>query len=230
MRATPDSDVLLIDEIAAATRRLGSLGSVPAYGVKLYARGLGAAERIALRTLRARLDAVAPVADLPRASDNGRFDSTSPAQLMADLLDRLITQDLELSTASAHVAILRQLVPDEARIIAALATGPPAPLVNVLSRTSGEPILENASLIGRMAAVTRPSQTPSYVSHLLALGLVEAGPEDRSSKEQYELLMADRDVRAALKQGELSKLPARTVRRTLVLSADGLALWEATQQ
>jgi hypothetical protein len=41
--------------------------------------------------------------------------------------------------------------------------------------------------------------------------------------------MADRAVRAALKEGELSKLPARVLRRTLVLSDRGRALWDATR-
>jgi hypothetical protein len=102
--------------------------------------------------------------------------------------------------------------------------------VHVLPRAGGDRILENASLVGRTAALTLPSMTPMYVTHLRQLGLVETGPEDPGNKQGYEMLMADKDVRAALKEGELSKLPARTVRRTLVLTPRGHALWDATRQ
>lgn len=146
---------------------------------------------------------------------------------MADLLERSVVQNTEDGHRDVYLSILRQLVPDEARIIAALADGPPAPLIHVLPRAGGERrILENASLIGRTAALTLPSMTPTYVGNLRRLGLVETGPEDETNAAGYEMLMADRAVRAALKEGELSKLPARTVRRTLRLSDRGRALWD----
>jgi hypothetical protein len=202
----------IFDDAAALARKLGPLGGA-----------LKASERLALRALRARLDAVAPGSpDTAIVADHA-----SPAELMAALLERSLIQDTVGGQREAHVAVLRQLVPDEARIIAALAEGPPAPLIHVLPRAGGERILENASLIGRLAALTLPSQTPAYVTHLRRLGLVETGPEDPENKQGYELLMADRAVRAALKEGELSKLPARTIRRTLVLSEQGRALWDA---
>ena len=203
----------VFDDAARLARGLGPVGA-------LYAR----AERVTLGLLRARLDAVAPP---PRAASASGAPDASPEALMAQLLERSLTQDTAAGQRDAHVTILRQLVPDEARIIAALAEGPPAPLVHVLPRAGGERILENASLIGRTAALTLPSQTPSYVTHLRRLGLVETGPEDRDNKQGYEMLMADKAVRAALKEGELSKLPAKTLKRTLVLSDQGRALWDA---
>ena len=191
--------------------------------VRALGKGAQAYERAALGLLRARLEAAAPAPAPPGEGSHG----PSPAELMSDLLERSLTQDTARGQRDAFVAVLRQLVPDEARIIAALAEGPPAPLVHVLPRAGGERILENASLIGRSAALTLPSQTPTYVTHLRQLGLVEEGPEDPDNKQGYEMLMADRAVRAALKEGELSKLPARTLRRTLVLTAHGRALWDA---
>jgi hypothetical protein len=219
--------VSIFDQLAATARRLGPLGAIPARGLELYGRGVAVTERLALGALRARMDAVAPPGQLPSASNTDAL--ASPRALMAQLLERSLTEDASAGRQDSHVAVLRQLVPDEARILATLATGPPAPLVHVLARASGERILENASLIGRSAALTLPSRTPAYVTHLLALGLVETGPEDSENKQGYELLMADRAVRAALKQGELSKLPARTIKRTLMLSAQGRELWEASQ-
>ena len=178
-----------------------------------------------LRVARAGLDLIAPlqtpapvtVPELPR-------DASEPADLMAALLERSVTQDTAAARRDHAAATLHQLVPDEARIIAALGGGQTPPLIHVLARAGGERILENASLVGRTAALTLPSMTAVYVTHLRQLGLVETGPEDPEG--DYEMLMADRAVRAALKQGELSKLPARTVKRTLQLSERGRELWE----
>ncbi len=73
----------------------------------------------------------------------------------------------------------------------------------------GRAALENASLIGRTANVALPQMVPQYVSHLLSLGLVEAGPEDPPSlATEYEVLMAETSVLAAIK-----KCVARTADR-----------------
>lgn len=150
-------------------------------------------------------------------------------ETMADLLERSVAQDTQGGRDDWHSWVLQQLLPDEARIVAALAEGDPVPLVHVLSRASQTRLLENASLIGRTAALTLPDMTPTYVGHLRALGIVGTGPEDQSDGPGYELLLADRAVRAALKEGTLGKLPARVVRRTLRLTDQGRALWEHTQ-
>ncbi|MEO8815286.1 MAG: Abi-alpha family protein, partial [Mycobacterium sp.] len=127
-------------------------------------------------------------------------------------------------------SVLTQLVPDEARIIAALAEAKQQPpLLHVLPRSGHGRVLENASLIGRTAALTIPQMTPQYVAHLRSLGLVDTGPEDENNAKGYELLQADKAVRVALKEGELGKFPARVVRRTLVLTDRGRELWENTR-
>lgn len=203
------------------------VASAAASTARLYARGLQAAERIALGTLRARMDAAAPAAPPPDPDRGGPEEDGSPAELMARLLDRSLRQDSADSRRELHVAVLRQLMPDEARILAALAEGKPAPLVHVLPRAGGDRLLENASLIGRTAALTLPRRTPSYITHLRSLELVDTGPEDPAEQQGYELLMADRDVRDAMKAGELSKLPAKTVRRTLTLTDLGRELCAA---
>jgi hypothetical protein len=214
----------IFDRAAGIARRFGPLGAVPAKVIETYGQGVETTEQVVLRILRSRLDAVAPAAQ-PGAT--APVPGESPSALMSGLLERSLEQDTADSKRDVQVAILRQLVPDEARIIAALAQGPPAPLIHVLPRAGGARLMENASLVGRTAALTLPSNTPAYVTHLRQLGLVETGPEDPQDKQGYELLMADRDVRAALKEGELSKLPARVVRRTLHLSDRGRELWEA---
>lgn len=127
--------------------------------------------------------------------------------------------------------ILDQLVPDEARIVGALSDGSASPLVNVYRRTRGglvgEVVLENMSLVGKTANLALGAQTPTYVSHLLALGLVEIGPEDPALKVEYEILCADTAVLRAMKEASRGPVPARIERQTLRLSGLGLALWTA---
>ena len=154
----------------------------------------------------------------------------SASALMAELLERSVMQDTKSSKADWHAAVLSQLVPDEARVIAALAeASAPVPLLHVLPRSGRGRLLENASLIGRTAALTLPAMTPVYVTHLRALGLVETGPEDEENLKGYELLLADKAVRAALREGAMGKLPARVLRRTLMLSQRGRELWDSTR-
>lgn len=151
---------------------------------------------------------------------------------MGRLLDRALHQGTRDSRAEYFRRLVDQLVPDEARIVGALSDGHASPLVHVRSRSrdSGGPELENASLIGRSAGVALPALVPQYVSHLLALGLVEVGPEDMSMKAEYEVLLAESPVLRALKAAARGPVPPRVERLTLRLSALGHDLWDATQE
>jgi hypothetical protein len=66
-----------------------------------------------------------------------------------------------------------------------------------------------------------------YVSHLLALGLVESGPEDTTMKDEYEILAADTAVLRAVKNASRGPIPARVEKYTLRLSGLGIELWAA---
>lgn len=215
----------IFDTAAAAVRRLPG-GELSARGIEIFGVVVQSAEREYFRYVRERLDHVAPSTGV--TPTNG--STPAPRELMAGLLQRSVAQDTAESRADWYAAVLSQLVPDEARVIAALAqTTEPVPLLHVSPRSGRGRLLENASLIGRTAALTLPHMTPVYVTHLRALGLVETGPEDEDNPKGYELLLADRAVRAALKEGELGKLPARVLRRTLVLSERGRELWDNTR-
>jgi len=150
---------------------------------------------------------------------------------MGRLLDRALNQGTRDSRAEFFQRLVDQLVADEARIIGALSDGQASPLVNVRSRSreAGTAELENASLIGRSANVALPALVPQYVSHLLALGLAEVGPEDASLKGDYEVLMAESPVLGAMKAAARGPVPARVEKLTSRLSALGRDLWEATQ-
>lgn len=217
-----------IFDVAAGVARRLPLGEVPARAIELAGGAAGRAETEFFRFVRARMEAsIQPLPNSGRQLTSGA--NATPRDLMAGLLERSVVQDAAESRGDWFTAVLRQLVPDEARIIAALAEGETPPLLHVLPRSGHGRILENASIIGRTAALTLPHMTPVYVTHLRALGLVDTGPEDESNPKGYELLLADKGVRTALKEGEMGKLPARVLRRTLVLTERGRELWESTR-
>jgi len=159
-----------------------------------------------------------------------------PADGLTTKMRELLERALDNSTSSSQVElfhhILDQLVADEARIISALSDGSASPLVTVHDwvrrAVPGRAVLENASLIGRTANVALPSMVPTYVSHLLSLGLVEIGPEDPEMKDDYEVLMAETAVLDAIKNASRGPLTAKVDKFTLTLSGLGKSLWEAT--
>jgi len=216
-----------IFDVAAGVARKLPLGEVPARAIELAGGAAGRAESEFFRFVRARMEA--SIQPLPQAGRQLAARTPDPRDLMAGLLERSVSQDAAESRGDWFSTVLHQLVPDEARIIAALAEGAAPPLLHVLPRSGHGRILENASLIGRTAALTLPHMTPVYVTHLRALGLVDTGPEDESNAKGYELLLADKGVRNALKEGEMGKLPARVLRRTLTLTERGRELWEHTR-
>lgn len=217
----------LFRSAASAARRLPG-GELPAKVIEGYGGVVLFAHDVTMDLVERSLGVKArtPALTSERVSTS---EPESPAQLMQRLIGRSLEQDTAAGKAEAHVAMLRQLVPDEARILAALAENVSAPLVHVQSRSRGDMLLENASLIGRTASVTVPSLTPQHVTHLRALGLVELGPENEADGYGYELLSADSGVRRAMREGQLGKLPAKVIRRTVRLSPLGLDLWQSTQ-
>ncbi|MGV9798645.1 Abi-alpha family protein [Mycobacterium sp. NPDC003449] len=179
-----------------------------------------------------RLEALdqAPNPQQPATPEEPTADSLNTK--MGRLLERALDQSTSGSQVELYHRLLNQLVADEARIIGALSEGATSPLVNIHSRTrtSGQPVLENACLIGRTANVALPRMVPQYVSHLLSLGLVETSPEDADKKADYEILLAEPAVLSAIKNASRGPLTARVEKLTLSLSGLGIGLWEAAMQ
>jgi len=197
------------------------------------------AEEQVVAALRTGLDALdpdgAPKASAPeQAPVDDEPDPDSLTGKMTRLLDRALGQNTRGSQVELYHHLLDQLVADEARIIGALSDGSVSPLVNVFSwtrpRVPGRATLENASLIGRTANVALPQMVPQYVSHLLSLGLVEKGPEDPELDTEYEVLMAESSVLAAIKSASRGPISAKVEKYVLSLSGLGTSLWEATMQ
>jgi hypothetical protein len=164
------------------------------------------------------------------------IDSTGPGEsplrgAMQELLQRSVESDRTSSREYLYGTIMSQLVPDEARILAALSDGAAHAACDVVvheHRQPERPLLVNASTVGRAAGVTTPDNVPTYLSRLQGLGVIEFGSEDESLATQYEILAADdavREARRSVARGRRN--PSRIVRKTVRLSPLGREFWAA---
>jgi hypothetical protein len=204
-------------------------------GARLLQRGYGSIERLFLRELRARLDRLDPIeASSETEGASLKPVSQTPAAVLAELLDRSIEQSPEQAKRDTFLVILHQLVPDEARILAALSDGGSHPAIHVTAGStlgsSTRRVLSNLSSVGQAAGVQLREMTPHYISHLLELGLVELAPEDPDLALKYEILESHTQIRDAIARiGREQKGKARIVRRTVRLTALGRDLWATCQ-
>ncbi|EOD63850.1 Abi-alpha family protein [Amycolatopsis vancoresmycina] len=242
------------DEVADLARRAGQLAGWAARtgfalgrklpGVETAERSVRQVERQLLTELRRRLDEVDDPyhAALTAASAMNRSAAVEATvtlvpvrdnhaeplrAAMAELLNHSIGFGRERAREYFYAIILRQLTPDEARILSALSDGSPFPAVDVVERTglggNGRVVLRNASTVGKAAGVSLPDQVPGYVTRLIGLGLVDLDEEVPSLETQYEILLTDETVREAEKHVRRAKF----VRRTIHVSRLGAQFWQA---
>lgn len=233
--------------------------AAPRLALDLAQKGLSQAEKRALNKLRRRMNAAAEDefaatdhdddADAARrTASSDRPEATAPpgtaaagsatprmtaAAVLARLLEDSAEQTLESAQERLHLRIIRQLVPDEARILAGLADGHSAALVHLgagpLVGPATQRWLENLSPVGRECGVRLLDQTPAYIRHLRDLGLLESGDEDKSLHLKYQLIEADTLVRKTCTEIEKNGLRPKYFRRTIRMSQAGLALWKACE-
>ena len=126
-------------------------------------------------------------------------------------------------THPAYDRILDELAPDEARVLRLLCEDGPQPSVDV--RTAGTPIGQIGSsmiapglnMIGAHAGVRRTERVPAYLNNLFRLGLVWFSREPVEDLMRYQVLEAQPDVAAALREAGRG----RTVRRSIHLTPFG---------
>ncbi|MQA08230.1 MAG: DUF4393 domain-containing protein [Pseudonocardiaceae bacterium] len=164
------------------------------------------------------------------AMPDGQADSLRAG--MAELLNRAVDSSAAASRHYLYASILARLVPDEARILAALSDGPAFPVIDVATRGAmggtNRVVLRNASTVGKSAGVTLNDSVPTYVARLLDLGLVELGDEDSSLDMEYDVLLTDALVQDADRRARAAgRLAPRMIRRSLRISELGKDFWTA---
>jgi hypothetical protein len=165
--------------------------------------------------------------DYIRDADPG----TAPLRsAMSELLERSVEATRTDSREYLYGTIISQLVPDEARILAALADGAHFAAMDVVqkNRRGTRIILANASAVGRQAGLVAPDSTPTYLTRLQGFGLVEFGPEEEGLSVQYDILATDSTVQDARRHLDGRRRGSvKLVRKTLMMSMFGTQFWSA---
>lgn len=115
--------------------------------------------------------------------DSLRYTGHEPS--LSDLYANLLAASMDKSTANgahpAFVEIIKQLTPDEAKLIGLFIQDIPLPLLDVRweyknptpEKTGGKEVLVNFSQLGVIAQCEFPQLTPTYIDNLCRLGLAE---------------------------------------------------------
>lgn len=130
---------------------------------------------------------------------------------LSDLYANLLAASMDKATAhGAHpsfVEIIKQLTPDEAKLVSLFAGERVLPLVhlrwdfkpNADGQTGGKYVLVNYSHLGNMAGCEYPHMTPTYIDNLCRLGLAEVpGIGEYTAKGVYDSLEADPTVKMVM--------------------------------
>ena len=147
-------------------------------------------------------------------------------ELYANLLARAMDQQTATMAHPAFVEILRQLTPDEARILKLLARTEGIPIISV---TSTDPTndtyvwaLPRFSTIGEEAGCAFPALTPTYLDNLLRLGMLELHEDTRDGTSgAYDKLHAHPSVVEAMKQAQAGNRHGRIDEAVLVVTSLG---------
>lgn len=229
-----------------AGAKVGRLLTRSGWGLARRLPGGAALQREVQRFQDAALHEVRRILDVPEGG-NAMSDEERRAVLliqnsagadplreaMTELLERSVETDRHSSRDYLYGSIISQLVPDEARILAALSDGREFAALDVvakqLGRSATRTVLTNASTVGRSAGVANPDNVPTYVTRLHTFGLVEFAPPAETLATQYEILAADSTVQAAQATVEARRLGSpRLVRKTLTISPFGKEFWAAS--
>lgn len=161
-----------------------------------------------------------------------RFAGHEPT--LRELYANLLATAMDAETASeAHPAfaeILKQLTPDEARILELFTSGWAFPLVsieyNFLKPKTGSILLEsglsfrNFSLLGKAAGCSYLDLTSSYLDNLCRLGLTEVTTNQLSAPGTYEPLERHPDILELVLEIESNGDKRASFRRKAVFITD----------
>jgi hypothetical protein len=111
-----------------------------------------------------------------------RYSGHEPT--LRELYANLLAASLDKQTATiahpAFVEVIKQLSPDEARLMKLFAVDRPFPIITVRAESDegkgGKDILARVSLLGLEAHCQHPELTPAYLDNLSRLGLIEIPP------------------------------------------------------
>lgn len=181
------------------------------------------------------LDGALPAA-MPLGRGNGEREATrDPGAVFHQLLESSLDQRRNTAEIDLLGHLVEQLSCDEARVLSALSDGQFVPACHVFASSlvgkDSVPILANMSRVGADAGVMLPEYVPNYLTHLLALGLVQTAPEDREAGDRYSMLESEETVREAMRYiEETLRLRPRVQRFSVVITQLGARLCQLGQE
>ncbi|TAM13022.1 MAG: DUF4393 domain-containing protein [Nevskiaceae bacterium] len=199
-------------------------------------RQLEKVEARVVQRLKQRLDAAGQPSQVSVLAVSVSADAQHGAAggLPGNLLRHLLERSQEPRTKQQaeveyFTLLLRELVPDEARILAGLSDGVCYPVIDVLIASKfsivSRPTVECVSTVGKSAGVQAPDLTPDYVRHLRRLGLLDIVPQQTPEEQQYQILETDSEVRRAVEAAHKAGKRSQILRRSIRMSAVGQRLW-----
>lgn len=203
-----------------ASRRLSEVAVDPTRAGDLVRDARGAIARLNPSTPPAPKDE--PDAPGENQGTNGSNDTPS-AQTLREEGELLLRRSRDVSyQEEAHPAyerIIRELAPDEARILRLLLLDGPQPTVDI--RTGGplglvhsHLIAPGLSMIGARAGCRYVDRVPSYLNNLFRLGLIWFSRETLRDPLRYQVLEAQPEVLEAIHSVRQAKVVRRSVHLT----------------
>lgn len=114
---------------------------------------------------------------------------TELREMYANLLATAMDSKSASTVHPAFVEIIRQITPDEARIIAVLKQNEDIAMVDIISsnraNSSFNYIERNITLLPKIAKLTCSEAAPSYIDNLIRLGLLKGDDAVLDDKEAY---------------------------------------------
>jgi hypothetical protein len=184
--------------------------------------------------LRSAARQVLGIMDMPSMPGASVINRVIPAQPIASVIERplkelgaeLLQRSSDLSVDDdlhpAYIRILGELAPDEGRILRMLAIQGAQPSVDVRTsrplNVATQLIAPGLSMIGAQAGVRHVDRVPAYLNNLFRLGLIWFSREPVTDRLRYQVLEAQPDVSAAMKEAGRGK----TIRRSIELTPFGV--------
>lgn len=144
-----------------------------------------------------------------------------------ELIEQSLTDDRKPARIRLFKLITAQLLPDEARIMSAMSDDEPRPLIQLYSAGrialgGGHRVSGNYSDVGRDSGLLNLDLVPTYLHHLMNLGLLSTGPESAALRQDYDKLETDTGLRVAIsKIEENPSHKAKLHREVLLLTRMG---------
>jgi Abortive infection alpha len=146
------------------------------------------------------------------------YDDEPLRERWDDLVDLSTEMEVEVDGHPAFAGILRELHPDEARILRLLYTAGPQAAVDVRNwRPLGigsHVVAPGLNMIGQHAGCLMVERVPVYLSNLFRLGLIWFSRDPVGEIGPYQVLEAQPEVRQALKSAGHGTTVRRSVRLT----------------